>query len=135
MDVAPINLYNARNQNNAKVSFKGYNSSITKRALTTTLRKIQPDGQIEKMADDWWRMLAEMEQTYSSDRFIDVITYIEDENVWAKLGLSGGRELDDFVIKQVSQSITLAPQKMKNHVDNYASQARNSPTKGLRGII
>lgn len=115
-------------------NFKGYKSFITRDALTATLKKVQPNGQIDKMVEDWWRVLEEMQKAFFADRFIDVTTYIEGENVWARVALSKGRNLDDFVDKQVSQSITLAPQGMKNSVDMYASEARTTLTNGLRAV-
>lgn len=134
MNVQPINLNTTRNCNNPKVSFKGYRSSITRDALTSALKKVQPNGQTDKIVDDWWRILEEMQKAFFADRFVDVTTYIEGEDIWARVALSKGRILDDFVDKQVSQSITLAPQGMKNSVDRYASEAKIALTNGLRAV-
>lgn len=131
MNVSPVNLNNTRNYNN-KVSFQGYKSSITRDALTATLKKVQPNGTTDNIVNDWWRILEEMREAYFSDRFIDVETFIQEEDVWAIVSLSNGRRLENFVNRQFSQSVTIAPHMMQQSVDLFASQTKNKLTGDSR---
>lgn len=129
MNVSPIN------SNTTKTNcqnFKGYRSSITRDALTTALKKVQQNGQTNNMVDNWWRILESMRKTYLMNKFVNVETSLRGEDVWAIVSLCKGRKLEDFVNVEISQSITIEPQRMKNHVDSFASETRKKLTR--RGL-
>lgn len=134
MNVQPINLNTTRNCNNPKVSFKGYRSSITRDALTSALKKVQPNGQTDKIVDDWWRVLEEMQKAFFADKFVDVETSVRGEDIWAIVSLSEGRTLNNFVDRQFSQSVVIDPQMMKKYVAIFASQTRDQFTRGIKAV-
>lgn len=134
MNVQPINKINYKNKE--KTTFKGYTSTINVTLLEKTFlqHSTLASFQIPFSIIKWMKTLERMEKAYAKDKFVDVRTYISRENIWAQVKPAKGRESDDSSGVDISQCITIEPEKMEKCVMDFATKIRTQLTKGLKAV-